>query len=194
MKESRPVHNVNVDNVIIAQENTQQAKANGTLWTKGGTVTRILLHVMLPKLIHVDHSKRTSEENARTSEADVDEPIFGEGMKIRQQKMDTNVHRQHDRRQTKHITKNGSKMNEMKAADVFARRKQKWNAARKMSTWRAIMTPQRNVEQFINRSCEGNATQVAEDYCRFQLFLSLVVGGCRLKSPVCGSLSQEYYR
>lgn len=105
------------------------------------------------------HSKPTYGKDTRTSEADVDDPITGDGMKKRKREEDTNAHTKTDPHHTKRRAADGCAMNEVKPPDFVAKRKPKRNAARKPSTRNAIMKPQRSVAQLMKRFSGGNETQ-----------------------------------
>lgn len=149
---------MDIDNMSNAEDQTEMRKKDGTALTKAEMTARIALHGMLTNQNHVDRSKPTSENDARTSAADVEDPIMENAMKKRQREDDTNIQTQPEPCQTKHEAANGCMMKEVKEDDLIAKQEPKRKAARKPSMRRAMMSPQPSVEQFMQRFRGGKAT------------------------------------
>lgn len=125
---------MNVYNLMNGLVETQLPKKNGTECTKGQTDACIALHGIFPSRKYVEISKATSAHEASTSEAVLDEPIMGHGMKKRQRKEDTNEHPQTDPHQTKRRSVSGFEKNDVESPDPNAKRKLKRNSPQKLCT------------------------------------------------------------
>lgn len=66
---------MNLDNLLNANDQTEMPKMDVTVLMKSETAALIELNSMLPRRNHVDRSKLTSENDARTSAADVEKQI-----------------------------------------------------------------------------------------------------------------------
>lgn len=75
------VYVMNVENLINSENQTEIPKEDGAVLKRAETAAPIAFHGMFPSRKHVDLSKPTSENNSRTSTADVKDPKKGSAMK-----------------------------------------------------------------------------------------------------------------